>query len=229
MSRHFVSAIIGAALAVVGAISVSAANEKNPAVDLLFETKHITAIAPGTELVYKFERKPSNEAVLGKGFTDDIKVKIESDAGDGKKNVMVQIYSGERAREPHRITEMDGNPMLVVYLDNAVAHFKELAGGDRSYLKNTFSKDIGKSGKLDPVSITYKGETVPGYRVSLTPYINDPAKSKMRGFEGAQFSIFVSEKVPGYFAKMVSSYTNSGKDAPTLEEVTTLDGVGEVK
>ncbi|MGQ0456570.1 MAG: hypothetical protein ACT4OU_05865 [Hyphomicrobium sp.] len=225
MSRLLISAVAG----LIGAINAAAATESKPAVDLLFETKHITAIEPGTELVYKFERKPSNEALLGKGFSDDITVKIESDAGNGKKNVLVQIYSGDRAREPHRITEMDGNPMLVVYLDNAVAHFKELAGGDRAYLKNTFSKDIGKSGKLEPVSISYKGEAVPGYRVSVTPYANDPARSKMRGFEGAKFSIFISDKIPGFFAKMVSSYTNTGKDAPTLEEITTLEGVGEVK
>jgi hypothetical protein len=229
MQRIQLAAIAGVAAGLIGSIGAGAANEKNPAVDLLFETKHISAIAPGTELIYKFERKPSDEAVLGKGFSDDIKLKIESDAAGGKKNVVLQIYTGERARDPHRITEMDGNPMLVVYLDNAVAHFKDLAGGDRAYLKNTFSKDIGKSGKLDPVTITYKGEPVPGFRVTVTPFANDPARAKMRGFEGAQFSIYLSDKVPGFFAKMVSNFVNSEKGGPTLEEVTTLEGVGEVK
>lgn len=229
MSRLLASAAAIVVAGAIGAAGAGAATEINPAVEILFEAKHITAVQPGTELVYKFERKPSDEKVLGLGFTDDIKVKIESEATEGRKNVLVQLYSGERARDPQRITEMDGNPMLVVYLDNAVAHFRELAGGDRAYLKNTFSSDIAKSGKLEPATITYKGEQVAGYRVTVTPYVDDPARAKMRGFEGAKFSIFLSEKIPGYFAKMVSQYTNTGKEAPTLEEVTTLEGVGEVK
>ena len=53
------------------------------------------------------------------------------------------MYSGDRAREPQRITDMDGNPMLVVYLDSAVSHFQQLAGGDRAYLKGMFSKYLG--------------------------------------------------------------------------------------
>lgn len=229
MSRSPLSTVAIVAVAAIAASSVAARSETPSAVDMLFEQKHIAGVSPGTELVYKFERKPSNEAVLGKAFSDDIKVKIESDSPDGKKNVVLQIYTGERARDPHRITGMDGNPMLVVYLDNAVAHFRDLAGGDRAYLKNKFSSDIGKSGKLEPATITYKGEQIAGYRLSVTPYLNDPARLKMRGYEGATFSIVLSDKIPGYFAKMVSSYTNTNKDGPTLEETTTLDGVGEVK
>lgn len=229
MSRSPLTAIAIVSAVAFAANSAEAGGTPPSATDMLFEQKHIVGISPGTELVYKFERKPSDEKMLGKGFSDDIKVKIESDAPDGKKNVLLQIYTGERARDPNRITGMDGNPMLIVYLDNAVAHFKDLAGGDRAYLKNMFSANIGKEGKLEPATITYKGEQVAGYRMSVTPYANDAARSKMRGFEGATFSIFLSDKIPGYFAKMVSSFTNSNKDSPTLEEITTLDGVGDVK
>lgn len=199
------------------------------AASILFEVPHIASVAPGTELVYRFERKPSDEKKLGLGFSDDIKVKIESDGAPGKKNVLVQIYSGERARDPQRITDMDGNPMVVVYLDNAVAHFQQLAGGDRAYLKNMFSKYIGEAAKVEQVTIDYKGDKLAGYKIVMTPYADDRARAKMRGYEGAQFTISVSEKIPGYLAKMVSNYTNSAKDGPRLEETMTLDGVGAIQ
>jgi hypothetical protein len=220
----------GASLALVLAVSASAAADTAPkAADMLFEAKHIVGIAPGTELLYKFVRKPSDEKVMGPGFTDDIKVKVESDGKDGKKNVLVEIYTGERARDPNRITDMDGNPMLLVYLDTALGHFQQLAGGDRPYLKNQFSKSLGDGAKVDPVKITFKGADVDGYRVSVTPFANDPSRAKMRGFEGSNFSIVLSDKIPGHFAQMISNYANTQKDAPTLEERTTLEGVGEVK
>ena len=167
--------------------------------------------------------------MLGAGFADDIKVKVESDGKPGKKNVLVQIYSGDRAREPQRITDMDGNPLLIVYLDNAVSHFRELAGGDGAYLKGMFSRYLANGATIAPATIVYKGQPVGGFLVTAIPYANDPSKSKMNGFEGAKFTIAVSEKIPGYFAQMVSMIASTDKTAPTLLETTTLDGVGDVK
>lgn len=217
------------AVAAVGLSAASAAAETPKAAEILFERPHIASVAPGTDLVYKFERKPSDPKVLGEGFSDNITVSVESNGAPGKKNVKIQMYSGERAREPQEITDMDGNPMLIVYLDNAVSHFRLLAGGDSSYLKEMFRRSLGDGAKIVPAKIDYKGQPVDGYLISLTPYANDPAKSKMNGFEGSTFTIAISEKIPGYFAKMVSEYNNTDKKSATLEETTTLDGVGDVK
>jgi hypothetical protein len=228
------SGLMAVALA-VGVLSLAstalqaAAQDNKAIVDMLFEEKHIVNVPVGTKLVYTFERKPSDPAKLGIAYKDDITVTVEADAPNNKKNVMLQIYSGERARDPHRITDMDGNPILIVYLDNAVAHFRDLAGGDRAYLKNTFSSQIAKSAKLDAVKIVYNGQEVDGHRVTVSPYTNDPARAKMRGYEGATFTIVVSEKIPGHFAQMVSNYTNSSKEQPVLQETTTLKGVEGVK
>lgn len=207
----------------------AASEDSKKATDMLFEAKHIASVSAGTELVYKFERKPSDEKVLGPGYSDDIKVMVESDGAEGKKNVVVSMFTGDRAREPNRITDMDGNPMLVVYLDTALGHFQQLAGGDRSYLKNRFSKSIGDASSLSPVKISYKGQVVDGYRVTVTPFADDPARAKMRGFEGSVFTITISDKIPGQFAQMIANYSNTQKDSPTLVETTTLDGVGEVQ
>lgn len=230
MLKSLISCATGAGLALVLAVGASAAADTTPkATDLLFEAKHIAGISAGTELVYKFDRKPSDEKMLGPGYIDDIKVKVESDGAPGKKNVVINMFSGERLRDPNRITDMDGNPMLVVYLDNSLGHFQQLAGGDRAYLKNKFSSSFIKAAKVEVVKVTYKGELVDGYRVSVTPFADDPSRAKMRGYEVAQFSIVLSDKIPGHFAKMIANFGNTQKGSPTLEESTTLDGVGEVK
>lgn len=217
-----------AALALLAPTAAGASDMPKPT-DILFNSPHIASVAAGTVLDYKFVRKPSNEKLLGAGFADDITVTVESDATPGKKNVLVQIYTGERAREPQRITGMDGNPMLVVCLDSAVAHFRQLAGGDSAYLKNTFSRYLATDASIAPVKILYKGQEVDGFQITATPYANDKDKSKMGGFENATFKIALSDKIPGYLAQMVSDYTNTDKAAPTLVETTTLEGVGDVK
>src|SRR6185312_15067660 len=217
-----------AALALLLPVAAHAEDVPKPS-DILFNRPHIASVTAGTVLDYKFVRKPSNEKLLGVGFTDDITVKIESDGAPGKKNVLVQMYTGDRAREPQRITDMDGNPMLVVYLDGAVSHFRQLAGGDAAYLKGMFSRYLANGATIAPVKIMYKGQEVDGYQVTATPYADDPAKAKMNGFEDAKFTIALSDKIPGYFAQMVSNYTSTDKTAPSLLETTTLDGVGAVK
>lgn len=231
MSKTLIRFASAAGLAIALAANATAGAAAAPkATDILFEGKHIAGLAAGTELLYKFERKPSDEKILGAGYKDDITVKVESEGAPGKKNVLVQMFTGERAKDPNRITDMDGNPMLVVFLDTALGHFRLLAGGDPAYLKNRFSSSFTKpEAKVDPVKITYKGADVDGYRVTVAPFESDPSRAKMRGFEVSKFSIILSDKIPGQFAQMISNFANSQKDAPTLEETMTLDGVGGVK
>jgi hypothetical protein len=231
MLRRFLSVTVAAVALVSTAQVVSANTDKAAAeaVSEMFDKPHIIDLPVGTELTYTFDRKPSDETKLGKAFSDTISVKIEGDAPEKKKNVRVQMYTGDRARDPQAINGMDGNPMLVVYLDGAVAHFIEVGGGDRAYMKNMFSRQLGTSATVTPVTIDFNGQQVTGKKVSLQPYANDAARAKMRGYEGATFSIVTSDKIPGFFAKMTSSYTNTSKESPTLEETTTLKGVGEIK
>ncbi len=230
MSKSSLLAVSLAALSTLSFSALGAAGDTPKPTEILFDRPHIASVAPGTTLDYKFVRKPSDEKALGAGFSDDITVQVESNATEpGKKNVLVKVYSGERAHEPQRITDMDGNPMLIVFLDNAVSHFRQLAGGDSAYLKGMFSRFLADGATIAPVKITYKGQAVDGYQVTATPYVNDPAKSKMNGFEGATFTIALSDKIPGYFAQMVSNYSSTDKTAPSLVETTTLDGVGGVK
>lgn len=230
MLKSIVATATAAALAVSLSTAAAAASEDSKkATVMLFETPHIAGIKPGTKFVYKNERKPSDETQLGKGFTDDITVDVESEGAPGKKNVLVKLYSGDRAREPQRITDMDGNPMLVVFLDNALARFGQLAGGNRAYLKNMISRSIGDHSTLTPVKIAYNGSDVDGFRVVVKPFENDPSRAKMRGFENSEFTIVISEKIPGHFAKMIANFANTQKNAATLLDTITLEGVGEIK
>lgn len=230
MFKSLRSLAAGAVLAVTLTSAAHATSEDLQKVQaLLFDAKHIVNLANGTELTYKFERIPTNEKLLGLAFSDDYKLKIEGDGAAGKKNAVINIFSGDRARDPQRMADIDGNPMLLVYLDTAVGHFQQLVGGDRLYFQSKFRKCMKEDAKLEPVKIAYKGQDVEGFRVTVTPFTDDQTRAKMRGFETAVFSIVVSDKIPGQFAQMISNYTNTQKDAPTLVEKTTLDGVGDVK
>lgn len=218
-----------AASAVLQAFAASAAAQSPAATELIFDHQHLANVKAGDELVYNFARKVTGEERAGKGFNDEIKLKIEDVDKEGKKNVALQIFSGERAREVQKITELTINPVFVVGMQQALASFRLMAGGDLSYLKHRFSVNLRDKSKVEPVKLDYKGETVDGFKIEVAPFDNDPSVAKMRGYEVSRFTFVVSAQVPGEIAEMISATKSNAQDSVSFEETTTLAGFGGVK
>lgn len=206
-----------------------AAPEAPKATALLFDAPHLSNVAKGDRLVYHFNRKVSDPKLLGAPYNDEISVDITDASPDGKRNIVVNVYTGERARTPHKITEMTGNPLLVVFLDHAVANMALLSGGKRTYLKQKIKMSFANGAEIEPVEIAYKGARVKGNRIKIAPFVGDPNALKMMGYDGATFQIVVSDQLPGEFALLSAHYESPMKGSPSLDEITKLEGVEEIK
>lgn len=222
--------LIGVMSLVLSTTSAALGAGKTPTVlDVLFENRHLDGIEAGSNLDYRFERKVSDAKMLGQPFSDAINVAIKDVTESKKRNVEVTIFTGDRERPKQDITDLTGNPLLVIFLDRAVNNFKQMAGGRTPYLKNRFKVELRESAKITPTKVDYNGKKVDGYKVSVTPYIKDPNRHKMHGYEGSRFDFVVSEKVPGHFVELVSVYESPLDDSPRLEERISLAGVKESK
>lgn len=224
------SALMIASTIIAGSFSVRAEVAAKPSsVDILFERKHLTNVGPGSTLAYRFERTVSATDLLGQPFADDIKIDIKKVANDGTRDVVVKVFSGDRARDPQSIDELTINPVLVVFLDRAVASYMTVAGGKVAYLKDKFRTSLRERATVTPVKVKLAEKTVDAYRVSVAPYAGDLNASKMRGYENSKFSIVVSDSVPGHFVEMLATYENNAKEAPRLEERTLMVGAEVLK
>ena len=217
------------AAAAMLAASVASAEDAPTAVALIFDHQHLNNTKKGDEITYTFARTVSDEKMAGSAFKDEIKLKIEDVDKDGKKNVALLVYTGERAREAKKVTEITINPMFVVAMQQAVSSYKMVAGGDFSYLKHNFSMALKDSAKIDPVKIDYNGKTIDGHKISIVPYEKDQNVAKMKGYETSAFTFVVSDNVPGEIVEILTEIKNPTKEAPTFQERTTLAGVGGVK
>lgn len=206
-----------------------AAQDKLGVRDILFDTPQLDNVDEGTKLTYNFSRNVSEPKLLGPGFSDEINLSVLKVREDGKRDVKVEIFSGDRARDPRTIDGLTANPVLVFYLDRMVANYAMLAGGSNGYLKNRFRLALRTTAKIEPAKIEYNGQTVDGHHVWVTPYINDPNKEKMSGYEGARFDFFVSDDVPGYLAELTGHFESKETAAPTLDERITLQGAKVVR
>lgn len=211
-----------AAMALFGMAGVAGAQTAAPtAVDVLFERKHLDGLAKGAALTYRFERTVSDAKTQGEGFGDDIQVDV-NDVSEQGKDVAVQIFTGERARERQVIPGMTGNPLLVVFLDRCVINMSRLTGAQAPYLKGAFRNALRDKAKIEPARIDYAGKTVDGYKVTIEPYADDPNATKLQGYERSRFTITVSEQVPGHFVSMLSHFENIKPETPGLEERITI-------
>ena len=210
-------------------MSASAEIAKPTPVDILFERKHLTNVEAGTDLLYRFQRTVTQPELMGQPFADDIKIEIKKVATSGTRDVVVRVFSGERARDAQPIEDLTGNPILVVFLDRAIASYMSIAGGKVAYLKDKFRTALRERATVTPVQVKFGDKTVEAYQVSITPYSGDLNASKMRGYENSKFSFVVSEAVPGQFVELVATYENTAKDAPRLEERTAMVGTEVVK
>jgi hypothetical protein len=199
------------------------------AVNVLFESRHLDQVTKGSEVTYRFERKVSDEKLLGPGFADDIKLDVTKIGGNGEREVLFKVFTGEHARDPSSWPDLTINPIFIWYLDRAVAAYGQLSGGSHPYLKQKFREALRDKAQIEAINFGYNGKDVAAYRVTVTPYAGDPNSQSMQGFEGSRFTIVVSDDVPGYFVDMVSAFESKSAAAPRLEEHISLVGMGEAK
>jgi hypothetical protein len=220
--------LIAAAAILLSAAAGAAAAEPQTPVEALFNGNHLKLTKSGSELTYRFQRSVSHEKILGTAFSDDLKLDITGVKDGDKRDLEFRVFSGERAREPYADHDRDGNPLLLWYLDRAVNNYKGLAGGSLTYVKSRFMAAL-KDATAEPTKVDVGGKSVDGFRMTLLPYAKDPNVAKMMGYENSSFVIVYSDAVPGYFVEMASTFENTDKNAPRLEERVSFAGEGEKK
>ena len=232
-------AIAVAALAIgFQAVSVKAADDPKPAdaagsgpnaTDLIFEHKHLAKVGAGKQIDYKFDRQVSDPKILGQAFSDDITLKVVADKEEGKKDLELQIYKGDRARDLQKLEKFSINPVFAVYFSQAVSTFNQLAGGQSNYLQRSFSDGWAKA-KVEPIEVDYNGKKIKAYRITMTPFVGDKYESKMQGWEGAKYQVVVSDEVPGEIVDLYAKYHNRYPPALlNMSERYTLAGVTGVE
>ena len=229
MFLKFKGAVLSCALLLAPALALAETAITSKTSEVLFDPPHLTLVEKGSEVKYKFERKVSDEKLAGPGYTDEITVGVFKVAADGKRDVSLQVFSGDRARAAWSETGMTGNPLLLWYLDQCINQFRAVAGGDRDFLKNTFKISLRDKSTYENVKAEYGGKQVDATRITVVPFVDSKDAKKMRGYEKSKFSILLSPAVPGYFLEMASDYESTESGLAVVNEKINLVGVGAAK
>ncbi|MGN6389181.1 MAG: hypothetical protein ACTHL1_06690 [Burkholderiaceae bacterium] len=213
--------------------AVAAAQEISTAEKLLFETNQLGNVKGPQTLRYSYVRRGSLEPA----FDDEVKVDVGKKGADGKAPVSAHFLSGDKAVEIPPVTEAEGNPALLGFLERDIREMKRLTGGSVNYFRKRIRLALAGAADVKPVTVRYGDHDVHGSQVTITPYRDDPMHDKFPKYQDKRYEFVLVDAVPGTLYRVRSVVPQEGKSeggktedknggAPLIEETMTFAGKG---
>lgn len=193
--------------------------------DQLFATGALGDVATGEVLVYEFERTggfPTEK--LGKVTAGAAKLTLAAGTDGGPRTALAEIEDGGRhAYDPFPAEA--GNPMFMVFMEEAVESMAKLTGGSPFYIRNRMREALSAQDSVTPVEVEYGGAKVQARELAFQPFTGDKNADRMGAFSDLTIRFVMSDAVPGEFARM-EAVTGPGPDgAPFMRMSLDLDKV----
>lgn len=200
--------------------------EFSPAETKLWMMQHLDNIEKPARLYYAFSKTGSFE----EGFTDSVYLDILEINSDGSKNANLTFFTAEhqqRVANEDNLTNINGNPVLGVYLQGDVFEMNRLTEGSWRYFQKRIKLSIAEAATVEPISFQFEGKEIVGELITLTPYVDDPRRRNFEKFANKQYQFILSDMVPGtlYQIKTVILDKSNPDNGPLIEETLTLKHV----
>lgn len=169
------------------------AQEISPAEKLLFQTDHLRNVAGVKALRYGYVHKEA----AGPGFDDQVSVEVGGKGSDGSAAVSTHFLTGERQVSLPPVSNAQGNPALLGFLERDINEMKRLTGGSANYFRKRIRLALAEAAKVDTVTVPFGGRQVEARQVAIQPYLNDPMQEKMQKYVAKRYVFILSDQVPG--------------------------------
>lgn len=191
--------------------------------DLLFEQPQMKNVAPGSTISYGYKRRSGiAKGPYGPPIDDAIKLTVEPGKDAAARDIEVQMFSGANRIPAGPFRNMEGNPILPLFLENHLKGVANLLGANPRYIKNAIRKGLREKAAITPEQIDYKGKKVAGWRIVTKPFEGDPQTDKMRGFDTMTYTFVTSPEVPGEIVSIEAQATKP-EGGELLEEKVSYD------
>ena len=188
----------------------------------LFMTDHLAGVGNARVLAYRFERHGTLEPEARDSATLTFAV------ADGKRVTTVDYLHDDRRIELPAIVDVQGNPILLHFLEREIRELSRLTGGSRNYYRKRIRMALAGDPPVTGVAIEQRGRTLRGYRIRIDPYLSDPARSRYEKFATRFYTLVLSPDIPGEIYELRADLlepTRAGGAAAILQsEVLTFEG-----
>lgn len=189
---------------------------------LLFMTNQLAGIKPPATLRYNFRKS----GTLEDGFEDTVQITLTRESDGECCQAKGQFLSGERRLELPEIEHAEANPVVLYFLEHDVRDMKRLTKGSTNYYRKRIRMAVYEGAKVSDVSLDYRGRPVKGQRIEISPYQDDPARSRFEKFADKTYRFYLSKAVPGgiYGIRTVMLDQTAPAAAPMIAEELFIEG-----
>jgi len=191
---------------------------------MLFMAPHLQDVQPPSRLHYAFRKS----GTLEKGFSDTVDIDINA-AADGSRKGTARFLSGERRIPYPEVEHVEGNPVLLFYLEREIREMARLTGGRADHFRQRIRAALADSAQIKDVDIHFDGRTLRAQQITISPYDTDPNRDRFVRLAGKQYVFTLCDGIPGRIYQLrgiVAAASGSSKDEPVLDETLTFKSAG---
>lgn len=194
---------------------------------LLFMTAHLKELQTPSRLHYAFRKS----GTLEKGFSDTVDVDVIREA-DGSKKGVARFFSGARQIKYPDVERVEGNPVLLFYLEREIREMSRLTGGQPNHFRQRIRTALAESAQISDVDIRVDGQTMRAQQITISPYDSDPNRARYQRLAIKQYIFTICDTIPGVVYQMrgvVPAASGSTKDEAVIDETLTFKSAGAPK
>ena len=192
----------------------------SPAERLLFMTNQLTQLRPPITLRYSFRKSGSME----EGFEDNVSIMLSKQADGSCCASVGEFLSGPRKLNLPEVPAAEGNPVILYFLERDVREMQRLTKGSQYHFRKRIRIAVYEGAKVRDVSFAYRGKTVKGTEVEISPYLEDPNRSRYEKLAVKQYVFMLSDAVPGGVYGIRSQISDAAQPAALIVEELFAEG-----
>ena len=194
-----------------------AAEEFSPAEHALFMTDHLGALTTPITLRYTFRKIGS----LEENFTDKVAVALKAQPKAQCCITSTEFLGGARRIKLPEVELARGNPVILHFLERDIHEMQRLTKGQANYFRKRIRMAVFNGAKISDVEVHYKGKAIAARQITISPYSDDPLRTRYEKLADKQYIFTLSKDVPGgvYAIRALVSGASAGEPPLLAEEL----------
>jgi hypothetical protein len=200
------------ALATLSPGAARAASDFSPAEQALFTNNHLGRLKPPLTLHYRYRKT----GALEEAFDDTVDVMLSAQSNGSCCAAKARFLSGAREMRQPEVDSAEGNPAILYFLERDIREMQRLTGGKANYFRKRIRMAVYEGASIRKVTLPYRGRPVTVQEISISPYLDDPNRSRYEKLVNKEYVFILSDAVPGGLYGIRSRINDKSAGAPPL-------------
>lgn len=198
-----------------------AVNDFSAAEQALFIDNQLGKLQPPLTLHYGYRKT----GTLEEAFEDKVDVVLTAKSDGVCCVASTQFFTGARALSQPDVEGSQGNPAILYFLERDIREMERLTKGKANYFRKRIRMAVYQGASIRKVTLMYRGHPVAVQEISISPYLDDPNRSRYEKLGNKQYLFMLAASVPGgVYGIRTQINAESGNAPPLMVEEMLLDG-----